>query len=137
MRIAFAAARSALACSHRTYGGAGQLLRWKQHLRWPLLAACSSRAYASWLEALGNSDLETVLRRQPGLELKPLRPYVSLAWNLPRRAKVIAESCDFIASAPERIRRCVESRNGVLLARIGAGHDRLGSVVAGWVPRFR
>ncbi len=70
--------------------------RFKQGLRWALLAAFRPRFSGEWFNWVERPDLQPFLKVNPVLALKPFRVYLSIRWNGKRRFKVIRDTYDLV-----------------------------------------
>ena len=109
----------------------------KQWLRWPVLAAVHSRNALSWFERCQKPDWRELVRRQPVLPLKPLRPYMSLRWNCQQRMRVIEHTYALLLDGSPVLRNAMAQHDGQTLARSQLHSDEWIEVHLGADLRFR
>lgn len=125
LRQRIRAAALTLEWSRRIFRGMPWPYRFKQHLRWPILAARHPLSTLFWFNFLSAPAMRRTVARYPYLALKPLRPYLSCRWTVSRRLRCIADTYRLLGVvAPGWLSRINQS-GGFDLLRIDALTDPL------------
>lgn len=84
-----------------------------------------------WFRKLESEPMRPFVAADPDLALRPIAPYVSLAWGFKRRTKVVLDTYDFIQTHGGFIRECMLCPGGLSLVEFPVGKAQMASVHLG------
>lgn len=98
------------------YGKRNVALRWKNKIRFSLLACTRSKDSMEWFSQLEDPGMHPFIAKFPGLIFKPMRAYLSIRWDVSQRKKVIWDTYQLIRKYPAFQNALLDS-NGTVIAR--------------------
>jgi len=108
---------SAWTLANSLYRSSSAVMRWKNKIRWVLLAALSPQESLSWFDWVSRNEILPFFQKIPYLIFAPLRVFMSTKWNIAQRKKVISDTYQFIL-AKGTLRDAILCAEGSMLARI-------------------
>lgn len=101
--------------------------RWRKRINYISTALLNIKVCRSWYHFLDTAPIQPILSRYPGLPLKPLKPYLSLALEIEQRVRVLQDSLLLFATHWEYFQQIINNENPII-AKLDLGQDGVAKI---------